>query len=79
MYAAVKKKLRWVMSCKADGRAKARVVVIGFQDPRLEAGITKADPVVSRRGRQMFLLAAASRGYRVCKGVVNNCLLAGWR
>eukprot|EP00974_Lingulodinium_polyedra_P133619 11226347-Lingulodinium_polyedra.AAC.1 len=57
-------KLRWVLSFKSDGRAKARLVVLGYQDPRLDSGIVKSAPVISRRGRQLFLTAAAHHKWR---------------
>ena len=70
-------RLRWVLSFKADGKAKARLVVIGYQDPRLEQGIVKAAPVISRRGRQMFLTAAAHKGWFINKGDVKAAFLQG--
>ena len=50
-------RMRWVITAKGEGH-NARLVLHGFQDPRL--GLMKtASPTVSRRGRQIFLAMAA--------------------
>ena len=68
-------RLRWVLSFKADGRAKARLVVVGYQDPRIGSEVKTAAPVISRRGRQLFFVASAHYGFRCCKGDVSGAFL----
>ena len=70
-------RLRWVLSFKACGKAKARLVVIGYQDPRLDEGIVKSAPVISRRGRQVFMVAAAHHEWQIHKGDVKAAFLQG--
>ena len=70
-------RLRWVLSFKADGRAKARLVVVGYQDPRIGSEVKTAAPVISRRGRQLFFVASAHYGFGCCKGDVSGAFLQG--
>eukprot|EP00969_Alexandrium_andersonii_P043827 1921866-Alexandrium_andersonii.AAC.1 len=48
-------RMRWVITRKAESNAlKARLVVLGFQDPDLEF-LPRASPTCSRRGRNLML------------------------
>ena len=68
-------RMRWVITAKGEGY-KARLVLLGFQDPRL--GLMKtASPTVSRRGRHIFLAMAASFRWKVEKGDVKCAFLQG--
>ena len=46
-------KMRWVVTFKDDGSLKARLVVQGFTDQRLDKILTSS-PNASRRSRQIF-------------------------
>ena len=69
-------KMRWVVTLKDDGRVKARLVVLGFTDPRL-GQIDTASPTCSRRARQVFLTLTASMGWHLRKGDVKQAFLQG--
>ena len=60
-------KMRWCLTVKDDGRAKARLVVLGFQDHRLGQLDTES-PTVSARGRALALQICANQGLRLHKG-----------
>ncbi|CAK0802961.1 unnamed protein product [Prorocentrum cordatum] len=66
-------RLRWVLTWKIDptepgGRkAKARLVILGFQDPDLTTEESYA-PTATRTARQVFLQKAAHLRMRVAKG-----------
>ena len=48
-------KVRWVLTIKKEtGKAKARLVALGFQDPDL-GKIKTAAPTVSRRARAQWI------------------------
>ena len=55
-------RMRWVLTWKAETHTpKARLVVVGFEDPDL-ASIVSSSPTMSRRSRQLlYLLARAGR------------------
>ena len=44
--------MRWVLTYKENGSAKARIVVVGFEDPDLES-LVSSSPTMSRRTRQL--------------------------
>ena len=69
-------RMRWVITARSSGALKARLVLLGFQDPRL-GHLKTASPTVSRRGRQCFLALAASFGWQVKKGDVKAAFLQG--
>ena len=56
-------KSRWILTFKDDGRAKARLVLMGFTEPDL-LHLRADSPTVSRRGRQLFLQECANRSWR---------------
>ena len=72
--------MRWVLTWKQreDGskKAKARAVLLGYQDPAYEHRATTA-PVMCRQARQLLLQAAANRRWSVYKGDVSGAFLQG--
>ena len=72
--------MRWILTWKPkeDGsvKAKARAVLLGYQDPSYEHRSTTA-PVMSRQARQLLLQQAARRGWTVYKGDVSGAFLQG--
>ena len=46
-------KMRWVLTFKADGTGKGRIVVRGYQSPNLGCVRTEA-PTASRRAKHLF-------------------------
>ncbi|OLQ00874.1 Copia protein [Symbiodinium microadriaticum] len=72
--------MRWVLTWKLkdDGtrKAKARAVLLGYQDPCYEHRSTTA-PVMTRQSRQMLLQMAAWKRWRVRKGDVSGAFLQG--
>ena len=73
-------RMRWVLTWKKseDGNqtAKARCVVLGYQDPHYEHRQTMA-PTMSRTTRQIMLSIAAALGMQVAKGDVSGAFLQG--
>ena len=72
--------MRWILSWKqleGGGRkAKARAVLLGYQDPAYEHRSTTS-PVMSRQTRQCFLQMAANQRWKVYKGDVSGAFLQG--
>ena len=72
--------MRWVLTWKLrdDGsrKAKARAVLLGYQDPAYEHRATTA-PVMCRQARQLLLQVAANRQWSVFKGDVSGAFLQG--
>ena len=75
-------KMRFVLTWKVDPetpggkRAKARLVVLGFQDPHLGKEETLA-PTMHKRSRMLLLANAAQRGWTVEKADVKAAFLQG--
>ncbi|CAK0818505.1 unnamed protein product, partial [Prorocentrum cordatum] len=75
-------RLRWVLTWKIDPaepggrRAKARLVILGFQDPDLTTEESYA-PTATRTARQVFLQKAANLKMWVAKGDVKSAFLQG--
>ncbi|CAK0808853.1 unnamed protein product, partial [Prorocentrum cordatum] len=75
-------RLRWVLTWKIDPaepggrRAKARLVILGFQDPDLTTEESHA-PTATRTARQVFLQKAANLKMRMAKGDVKSAFLQG--
>ena len=73
-------KMRWVLTWKhrEDGsrKAKARAVLLGFQDPKYSERATMA-PTTTRLTRQLQLQISASKGFRLWKGDVTGAFLQG--
>ena len=76
--------MRWLLTWKYDekyteqgGRkAKARAIVLGYQDPQYAQRETSS-PTPTKAGRQLFLQQAAWRRFRVEKGDVSGAFLEG--
>ena len=47
-------RMRWVLRYKESGKPKARLVIIGYHDPRVASGVRTEAPVAPRRGRSLF-------------------------
>ena len=69
-------KMRWHLIMKDEGKVKARLILLGFQDPRL-ATIEKASPTISSRGRNLALQLMANNKLRIYKGDVKAAFLQG--
>lgn len=72
--------MRWVLTWKFDAggarKAKARCVILGYQDPLYEYRPT-ASPTMTRTTRQIFLQLCANHGFSVYKGDVSGAFLQG--
>ena len=72
--------VRWVLTWKIvpgtnDRKAKARLVVRGFQDPGLVELRTEA-PTLARHSRHLLVQIASSLHWLLFNGDVKNCLFA---
>ncbi|CAE7317363.1 RE1 [Symbiodinium sp. CCMP2456] len=72
--------MRWILTWKVkdtgERKAKARAVLLGFQDPNYEFRGTTA-PVMTRQTRQMQLQITAQRHWKIQKGDVSGAFLQG--
>ena len=76
--------MRWVLTWKSaedpsdpgKKKAKARAVILGYQDENYEHRQTSS-PTISRTGRQAFLQMCAWRGFAIEKGDVSSAFLQG--
>ena len=75
-------KMRFVLTWKKDPdsplgkRGKARLVVLGFQDPYLGQEQTNS-PTLNRRSRQLLLQQVVQRNWKLYKGDVTAAFLQG--
>ena len=74
-------RMRWVLTWKIDPdtqdrKAKARAVILGYQDPQYEHRPT-ASPTMTRTTRQLFLTICAAQKFLVEKGDVSGAFLQG--
>lgn len=69
-------KTRWVLTYKESGAPKARIVLIGYQDPDLES-LQSSAPTMSRRTRQVALQYSSVRQWRLLKADVKAAFLQG--
>ncbi len=71
-------RMRWVLTWKYrdDGsrKAKARAVLLGYQDPLYESRATTS-PTTTRQTRQMQMVLSASLGFTMKKGDVTGAFL----
>ena len=67
---------RWVLTWKADGTAKARLVVLGFQDPRL-GKIATSSPTLSDDGEMVILQWLLNHQYLMQSGDLKTAFLSG--
>lgn len=74
--------MRWLLTWKLgdqypDGKkAKARAVVLGYQDPRYTTKPTSS-PAPSKTGRQLFLQYCAWKRFKIAKGDIFGAFLQG--
>ena len=73
-------RMRWILTYKegdlGEPKAKARAVILGFQDPGYAERPTFA-PTMTRTSRQMILQFAAWKGFACWKGDVSGAFLQG--
>ena len=73
---------RWILTWKdplpgcSQKRAKARLVVLGFEDPAISQVSTDA-PTLSKDGRQLVLQQIASRGWELINFDISTAFLKG--
>ena len=67
-------RMRWHLTVKADGQAKARIVLLGFEDPRL-GHMQTASPTASVQARNLAYQVCANEGLRIHKGDVKAAFL----
>ena len=70
-------KMRWVLRYKESGKPKARLVIIGYHDPRVGSDVRTEALVASRRGRSLFFMATAHNQFSVEQGDVKDAFLQG--
>lgn len=66
--------MRWVLTRKSTGEAKARLVILGFQAPNITE-IETASPTMSKVARHLILSIAASLKFRIKCGDVTSAFL----
>ena len=73
-------RMRWILTWKiqADGerKGKARLVVLGFEDPFLGLETTNS-PTLNKRSKQILLQTCVQRDWRLQKGDVTAAFLQG--
>ena len=67
-------KMRWVLTYKSDGRAKARLVVLGFQAPNL-VETQSSSPTLSKLGKMLLLTAVANNKWMLESADVASAFL----
>ncbi|CAK0911609.1 unnamed protein product [Prorocentrum cordatum] len=65
---------RWLFTRKSDGKAKARLVLLGYQTKALGKEPT-ASPTASRGARSVMLTVAAANHWKLIKGDVTSAFL----
>eukprot|EP00439_Symbiodinium_sp_Y106_P048762 s3212_g6.t1 len=66
--------MRWVLTRKSDGRAKARLVVLGYQAHNL-TDVETAAPTLSRTSRNALLTVAANNKFILESGDITSAFL----
>ena len=66
--------MRWVMTLKSGGEAKARLVVLGYQQHNLTS-VQAAAPTMSRLGRNLLLMMCATSHFLISSGDVSSAFL----
>ena len=66
--------MRWVLTRKSDGTAKARLVVLGFQAHNITE-VETASPTMSKAGRNLILMLAACYHFVIKSGDVTAAFL----
>ena len=66
--------MRWVLTRKSDGSAKARLVVLGFMAPNITE-VESASPTMSKTSRNLVLAVASCMGFILQGGDVTSAFL----
>ena len=61
-------KMRWVLRYKESGKPKARLVNIGYHDPRVGSDVRTEAHDASRRGRSLFFMATTHNQFSIEQG-----------
>lgn len=70
-------RMRWLLTYKAEnGKAKARIIILGFEDPDL-LELDRSAPTMSRQSRQLLLTFATVQKWQVLKGDIKGAFLQG--
>ena len=67
---------RWVLTWKSTGKAKARLCVLGFQDPDLTE-VPRDSPTLSAASEALIMQWVASHKYRLVSGDTKTAFLSG--
>ena len=67
---------RWVLTWKSTGKAKARLCVLGFQDPDLTK-VPRDSPTLSAASEALIVQWVASHKYRLISGDIKTAFLTG--
>ena len=67
---------RWVLTWKSIGKAKARLCVLGFQDPDLTE-VPSDSPRLSAASEALIMQRVASHTYRLISGDIKTAFLSG--
>ena len=67
---------RWVLTWKSTGKAKARLCVLGFQDPDLTE-MPRDSPTLSAASEALIMQWVASHKYRLISGDIKTAFLSG--
>ena len=67
---------RWVLTWKSIGKAKARLCVLGFQDPDLTE-VPRDSPTLSAASEALITQLVASHKYRLISGDIKTAFLSG--
>ena len=67
---------RWVLTWKSIGKAKARLCVLGFQDPDLTE-VPSDSPTLSVASEALIMQWVASHTYRLISGDIKTAFLSG--
>ena len=67
---------RWVLAWKSTGKAKARLCVLGFQDPDLTE-VPRGSPTLSAASEALIMQWVASHKYRLISGDIKTAFLRG--
>ena len=67
---------RWVLTWKSSGKAKARLCVLGFQDPDLTE-VPRDNPTLSAASEALIMQWVSSHKYRLISGDIKTAFLSG--
>ena len=67
---------RWVLTWKSTGKAKARLCVLGFEDPDLTE-VPRDSPTLSAASEALIMQWVASHKYRLISGDIKTAFLSG--